>query len=277
MAGHTLPRILPLLEGIEAELLFMEPDGTFPNHEANPLKEENLDPVRELVRRTGADLGVSFDGDADRCCFVDETGATVPADLMTALLARDFLAQEPGKPIVYDLRSSWVVKEEIARAGGQPVRDRVGHSFIKATMRGNGAVFGGELSGHFYFRDNFVCDSGVIAMVSALNLLSRSSEPLSVLVQDLRRYHATGEVNFHVEDKDALLAELKERYRDGRQDELDGITVEFGEVGDPSWWWFNVRPSNTEPVLRLNLEASDAVLRDARRDELISILGSPED
>jgi phosphomannomutase len=277
MAGHTLPRILPLLEGIEAELLFMEPDGTFPNHEANPLKEENLDPVRELVRRTGADLGVSFDGDADRCCFVDETGATVPADLMTALLARDFLAQEPGKPIVYDLRSSWVVKEEIARAGGQPVRDRVGHSFIKATMRGNGAVFGGELSGHFYFRDNFVCDSGVIAMVSALNLLSRSSEPLSVLVQDLRRYHATGEVNFHVEDKDALLAELKERYRDGRQDELDGITVEFGEVGDPSWWWFNVRPSNTEPVLRLNLEASDAALRDARRDELISILGSPED
>jgi phosphomannomutase len=196
---------------------------------------------------------------------------------MTALLARDFLAQEPGKPIVYDLRSSWVVKEEIARAGGQPVRDRVGHSFIKATMRGNGAVFGGELSGHFYFRDNFVCDSGVIAMVSALNLLSRSSEPLSVLVQDLRRYHATGEVNFHVEDKDALLAELKERYRDGRQDELDGITVEFGEVGDPSWWWFNVRPSNTEPVLRLNLEASDAALRDARRDELISILGSPED
>lgn len=276
MAGHTLPRILPLLEGVEAEVLFLEPDGTFPNHEANPLKEENLDPVRELVQRTGADLGVSFDGDADRCCFVDETGVTVPADLMTALLARDFLAREPGKPVVYDLRSSWVVKEEIARAGGEPVRDRVGHSFIKATMRGNGAVFGGELSGHFYFRDNFVCDSGVIAMVSALNLLSRSEQPLSSLVQDLRRYHATGEVNFHVEDKEAMIGALRERYAEGRQDDLDGITVEFGEVGDSSWWWFNVRPSNTEPVLRLNLEASDASLRDARRDELIAILGSPE-
>ncbi|MAE45810.1 MAG: hypothetical protein CMJ86_02865 [Planctomycetes bacterium] len=276
MAGHTLPAILPLLENVKAEIIFMEPDGTFPNHEANPLKEENLDPVRELVRQTKADFGVSFDGDADRCCFVDETGATVPADLMTALLARDFLAREPGKPIVYDLRSSWVVKEEITNAGGEAVRDRVGHSFIKATMRDNGAIFGGELSGHFYFRDNFVCDSGVIALVSALNLLSGSNESFSSRVADLRRYHSTGEINFQVEDKGVVLAALKERFRDGAQDELDGITVEYGSLKKASWWWFNVRASNTEPVLRLNLEAKTAELRDQKRAELIELISETE-
>lgn len=277
IAGYTLPAILPLLENVNTECILMEPDGTFPNHEANPLKEENLDPVRELVRQTGADFGVSFDGDADRCCFVDETGATVPADLMTALLARDFLEREPEKPIVYDLRSSWVVKEEIAAAGGQPVRDRVGHSFIKATMRANGAIFGGELSGHFYFRDNFVCDSGVIALVSVLNLISGSTESFSSRVAGLRRYHSTGEINFHVEDKDAVLAKLKEKYKDGAQDELDGITVEYGSLKRASWWWFNVRASNTEPVLRLNLEAKTEELRDAKRAELIELIGEPEE
>jgi len=276
MAGHTLPAILPLLENVKAEIIFMEPDGTFPNHEANPLKEENLDPVRELVRQTKADFGVSFDGDADRCCFVDETGATVPADLMTALLARDFLAREPGKPVVYDLRSSWVVKEEITNAGGEAVRDRVGHSFIKATMRDNGAIFGGELSGHFYFRDNFVCDSGVIALVSALNLLSGSNESFSSRVADLRRYHSTGEINFQVQDKGVVLAALKERFKDGAQDELDGITVEYGSLKKASWWWFNVRASNTEPVLRLNLEAKTAELRDEKRAELIELISETE-
>ena len=276
MAGHTLPAILPLLENVEAKIIFMEPDGTFPNHEANPLKEENLDPVRELVRQPKADFGVSFDGDADRCCFVDETGATVPADLMTALLARDFLAREPGKPIVYDLRSSWVVKEEITNAGGEAVRDRVGHSFIKATMRDNGAIFGGELSGHFYFRDNFVCDSGVIALVSALNLLSGSDESFSSRVADLRRYHSTGEINFQVEDKGVVLEALKEHFKDGAQDELDGITVEYGSLKKASWWWFNVRASNTEPVLRLNLEAKTAELRDQKRAELIELIGETE-
>ncbi len=276
MCGHTLPSILPRLEGVQAHTLFMEPDGTFPNHEANPLKEENLDPVRELVLETAANLGVGFDGDADRCCFVDERGRTVPADLMTALLAREFLRGEPGKAVVYDLRSSWVVKEVIAEAGGEPLRDRVGHSFIKATMREHGAIFGGELSGHFYFRDNHVCDSGAIAMVSALNLLARAGRPLSELCEDLRRYHATGEINFRVEDKAAAIAALKERYRDGRQDELDGITVEYGDLDQPSWWWFNVRMSNTEPLLRLNLEASEPGLRDTKRDELVAILGEPE-
>jgi len=276
MAAYTLPGFLPRLENVTAHTLYFEPDGTFPNHEANPLKEENLDPVRELVGETGAHLGVGFDGDADRCCFVDEQGQTVPADLMTALLAKQFLRKHPGSPIVYDLRSSWVVKEVIREHGGQAVRDRVGHSFIKATMRENGAVFAGELSGHFYFKDNYVCDSGVIAMLSALNLLAREGQPLSALVADLRRYHATGEINFRVEDKAAAIAALEERYADGRQDGLDGVTVEFGDLGDDDWWWFNVRMSNTEPLLRLNLEARRAEVRDARRDELVAILGDPE-
>jgi len=278
MAGHTLPAILARLPRVEAECMLMEPDGTFPVHEANPLKEENLDGVRALVAQSGARLGVGFDGDADRCCFVDEAGRTVPADLMTALLAREFLRQRPGAPIVYDLRSSWVVKEEIARAGGVPIRDRVGHSFIKATMRERGAVFAGELSGHFYFADNFTTDSGVLAMVSVLNLLARPenrARPLSELVRDLRRYYSTGEINFRVPDKAAAIARLKRQFAGGRQDELDGITVEYGDLDDAEWWWFNLRPSNTEPLLRLNLEASTSDLRDRRRAELVGLLGEP--
>jgi len=279
MAGHTLPSILAKLPRVKAHTLLMEPDGNFPVHEANPLKEENLRWVAELVRSKGARVGVCFDGDADRCCFVDEQGRPVGADLITALLAPTFVERGKRTPIVYDLRSSWVVKEEIARAGGEPVRDRVGHSFIKATMRARGASFGGELSGHFYFERNFTCDSGVIAMLSVLSLLSKpenARRPMSELVKGLRRYHATGEINFHVADKAAAIAALKSRYRDGRQDELDGITVEYGELGDPAWWWFNVRASNTEPLLRLNLEARSAEQCAAKRAELIGLLGEPE-
>jgi phosphomannomutase len=217
---------------------------------------------------------VSFDGDADRCCFVDERGRTVGNDLVTALLAREILARKPGAPIVYDLRSSWVVPEEITRAGGVPIRDRVGHSFIKATMRARGAVFGGELSGHFYFADNYTCDSGVLAMVSALNLLARDGRPFSAVADELRRYHSTGEINFEVADKGAAIDSLKRRYQDGRQDELDGITVEYGNLGARQWWWFNVRPSNTEPLLRLNLEASSPDLRDEKRKEITALLAT---
>jgi phosphomannomutase len=276
MAGYTLPPVLERLPTVVAKTLFMELDGTFPNHEANPLKEENLDPVRELVAEVGADFGVGFDGDADRCCFVDENGRTAGADLMTALLAREFLQKYPGATVVYDLRSSWAVKEEIEKAGGVALRDRVGHSFIKATMREHGAVFGGELSGHFYFKDHFTCDSGEIALACTLGLVSRSAAPLSELVGALRRYHATGEINFHVEDKEGALERLKREFSDGRQDELDGITVEYGDVSNAPWWWFNVRPSNTESLLRLNLEASTAKLRDAQKQRLIELLGEPE-
>ena len=275
MAGYTLPPILERLALIEASTIFMELDGTFPNHEANPLKESNLDPVRELVRKSKSQIGVSFDGDADRCCFVDESGRTVPNDLMTALLAREVLAHHPGAPIVYDLRSSWVVREEISKAGGKPIRERVGHSFIKATMREKKAVFAGELSGHFYFADNYTCDSGEIAFVSALNVLARSGKTFSELVQGLRRYHATGEINFHVLHKDKLLTEIRHKYKDGKHDELDGVTIEYGDLGSKDWWWFNLRTSNTEPYLRLNLEASSAAVRDAKRAELVSLLGEP--
>jgi phosphomannomutase len=277
MAGHTLPRLLELLPKVKAHTIFMEPDGTFPNHEANPLKEENLDPVRALVEKTHAQIGVSFDGDADRCCFVDETGRTVGNDLMTALLAEEVLKKHPGSPIVYDLRSSWVVKEEVKKHGGTPIRDRVGHSFIKATMRARGAVFGGELSGHFYFADNYTCDSGMLAMVSALNLISAEKRPFSQLVAGLRRYYSTGEINFRIADKEAAIAGLKKKYKDGKQDELDGITVEYGDLGDREWWWFNVRSSNTEPLVRLNLEASSASLRDRRKEEIVSLLGAPHE
>lgn len=279
MAGYTLPAILERLPLVRASTMLMEPDGTFPVHEANPLKEENLDPVRELVRSSRARLGVGFDGDADRCCFVDEAGRTVPADLMTALLAGPFLRSHPGRPIVYDLRSSWVVKEVVRAGGGEAIRDRVGHSFIKATMRARNAIFGGELSGHFYFAENFTTDSGVLALVSALNLLSapeNRGRSFSSLVAGLRRYHATGEINFHVADKDAAIARLKATFADGRQDELDGITVEYGDLDSPDWWWFNVRASNTEPLLRLNLEARTAELRDAKRAQLVALLGEPE-
>ena len=279
MGSHTLPAVLERLPRVHAERLYFELDGTFPNHEANPLKEENLRDVQALVRDTKANLGVGMDGDADRCCFVDETGRTVGADLMTALLAPRFLARFPGTGVVYDLRSSWVVKEEIERAGGKPFRERVGHSFMKATMREHGIMFGGELSGHFYFGENFVSDSGEIALVTALDLLASSDaggRPLSELVSGLRRYHSTGEINFRVPDKDAVIAAVRERYAAGRADELDGITVEFGDLGQPEWWWFNVRASNTEPLLRLNLEASSAELMEEKKGELIEMLGEPE-
>ena len=278
MAGNALSSVLKRLPNIEASIMLEDMDGNFPVHEANPLIEENLDGLRELVDSSDARIGIAFDGDADRCCFVDEKGATISADLMTGLLAPGFI-QAAGTPIVYDLRSSWAVKEEITKAGGHAIRDRVGHSFIKATMRENGAVFGGELSGHFYFKDNHTCDSGMIAMVTTLNFLclpENQDKPVSELLSGLRRYHATGEVNFRVDDKDAAIASLKEKYSAGRQDELDGITVEFGDLSDTDWWWFNVRCSNTEPLLRLNLEASTAAHRDIRRDELVALLGTPE-
>ena len=279
MAGYTLPAVLERVPRIRAETLFLEPDGTFPNHEANPLKEENLVDLKKLVLAQRTELGVAFDGDADRCCFVDERGETAGADLITALLAPVFLRRFPGTAVVYDLRSSWAVKEEIQRAGGIPVRDRVGHSFMKATMRQRGAMFGGELSGHFYFAENFTCDSGMIAMMSVLSLLTapqNAGKSLSQLLSKVRRYHSTGEINFHVEDKAGMIAELKSHYRAGRQDELDGITVEFGDLGQAEWWWFNVRPSNTEPLLRMIVEASSARLRDQKKAELIARLGTPE-
>jgi phosphomannomutase len=267
MGGHTLP---PILEGLPVKTtrLFFEPDGRFPNHEADPLKDENLAPVSEAVRRERADLGVAFDGDADRCIFVDEHGERVGSDLVTALIARDLLRTWKG-PIVYDLRSSRVVPETILAGGGTPVRERVGHAFIKATMRRIGSRFGGELSGHFYFGDNWTCDSGEIAFVRMLTLLSAEGRPFSEVLRPLRRTVTSGELNFRVADKDAKLAELVAAFPDAETDRLDGITVQYRD------WWCNVRPSNTEPVLRLNLEASDRATFDRARERVLAILGKP--
>lgn len=277
MGGLTLLPLLERLPQITPTLLYTELDGSFPNHEANPLKLENLVDLSAAVVENGCAVGCSFDGDADRCSFVDETGEPVPNDLMTALLARGLLADNPGAPVVYDLRSSWAVKEAIAEAGGEPVRDRVGHSFIKATMRERGAIFGGELSGHYYWKAAHTTDNGMLAMLAVMRLLTTTGRPLSGLVADLRRYHATGEINFRVDSTEAKFAEVRAAFADARQDDLDGVTVEVGDLGDEQWWWANIRASNTEPLLRLNLEASSADFMAERRDALIALLGDPED
>jgi phosphomannomutase len=263
---------LPILERLNVDVvpLYFELDGTFPNHEANPLKPENLVAVEHAVMEFGCDLGVAFDGDADRAIIIDECGVAISADIITGLLAPRFLRDEPGAAIVYDLRSSWATKEAIEAAGGRPVRERVGHSFIKATMREHGAPFGGELAGHFYYRSNYTADSSIITVIEVLNHLRESGLPLSKLVAPLRRYHATGEVNFHVEDKDGMIRHLGEVFADGEIDHLDGVTVQYAD------WWFNVRPSNTEPLLRLVLEARTRELMVDKRSLLLQHLGTPE-
>ncbi len=262
----------PVLDqlGVDVVPLYFELDGSFPNHEANPLKAENLADVERLVQESGGDLGVAFDGDADRAMFIDEKGRAISADMITGLLAPRFLRDEPGAAIVYDLRSSWATKEAIQEAGGRPVRERVGHSFMKATMRELGSPFGGELAGHFYYRSNYTADSSLLTVVELLNHLRETGRPLSELVAPLRRYHATGEINFHVDDKDGMIRRLGEVFRDGEIDHLDGITVQYDD------WWFNVRPSNTEPLLRLVLEARTAELMDEKKAELLKYLGEPE-
>jgi phosphomannomutase len=261
----------PILEatGIELIPLYFELDGTFPNHEANPLKEENLHDLMRAVKEHGADLGVSFDGDADRAAFVDETGQAVGSDLMTALIGGELLEREPGKAVLYDLRSSRAVAEYIAEKGGIPVRERVGHSFMKATLRKQEGIFGGELAGHYYFRDHFNADSSIGAVIEILNLLRSTGKPLSALVQPLRRYAKSPEINFEVEDKQGKIEELARRYSDAEIDYLDGITFQY-----PTWWG-NVRPSNTEPFLRLVLEASTPEELEQRKNELFGILGEP--
>ena len=263
----------PLLEqaGIDLIPLYFELDGTFPNHEANPLKLENLRDLCAAVKEHGADLGVSFDGDGDRSALVDEKGNAVGSDLTTALIAGELLERDPGKAIVYDLRSSRAVAEYIEERGGRPIRERVGHSFIKATLRREDGLFGGELAGHYYFRDTYIADNSLLAVFEALNLLWKTGKPLSELVAPLERYAKSEETNFQVEDKAGKIAELGQRYSDGQVDDLDGITVQYDD------WWFNVRPSNTEPYLRLVAEASNQELLDTKMAELMSLLGEPAD
>jgi phosphomannomutase len=270
MAGAMLPPVLERLPAIDAVRCFFDPDGSFPNHEPNPLLPENREFIVRKTLEEGADLGVAFDGDADRCFFVDDSGEFVPGDFATALLAESILEKEPGAKIIYDVRASWAVPETIERAGGVPLMNRVGHAYIKHRMRKENAAFGGEVSGHYYFRDFSQADSGVVPFLLMLELVSKGGRKLSEILQPYReRYFLTGELNTPVADVALKVQELKERYAtEGEVSHLDGVSVDAGD------WHFNVRPSNTEPLLRLNLEARSQRVMEAKRDEVLSLIRS---
>jgi phosphomannomutase len=268
MGGGMLPPVLERIPQVETVRCYFEPDGTFPNHEPNPLLPENREFIVAKTLEQQADFGVAFDGDADRCFFVDDTGEFVPGDFVTALLAEAVLEKEPGAKIIYDVRASWAVPDTIERAGGVPLINRVGHAFIKQRMREEGAFFGGEVSGHYYFRDFSQADSGVVPFLLMLELVSRRGQKLSEILRPFReRYFITGELNTPVADVPLKLQELKEVYAaEGRISHLDGISV------DAEDWHMNVRPSNTEPLLRLNLEARSQALMERRRDEVLELI-----
>ena len=249
--------------------LYKELDGTFPNHEANPLKQDTLAAIRKKVKEVGADFGAAFDGDADRCGFIDNNGEVIQMDLFTALIAQDILSEKKlgeKTPILYDLRSSWSVRECIAENGGTPIMSRVGHAFIKAQMRETGAVFAGELSGHYYFKENFTAESQGLAMIKLANLICAKKRPVSELVAPLRKYFSSGEINSKVADVKAVLDQIRKKYADGNLFELDGISSEYSD------WWFNVRASNTEPLLRLIVEGKTKEKMEAKRDELLKVI-----
>jgi phosphomannomutase len=268
MAGHTAPAVLGRLD-LDVEPLYFELDGSFPNHEANPIDPANLVDLQAKVRETGADLGLAFDGDADRCFVVDERATVVDPSALTALIASRELAREPGAAVIHNLITSRTVPEVVTELGGRPVRTRVGHSFIKARMAETDAVFGGEHSGHFYFRDFWRADSGMLAALHVLAALAEGDRPLSQLLAPYNRYVATGEINSTVPDQAAVLADVEREYagRDGvTLDHLDGLTV------DHDAWWFNVRASNTEPLLRLNAEAGDETTLTRLRDDVLALI-----
>ena len=268
MAGYTVPTVF---EGLPITLvpLYFELDGTFPNHEANPIDPENLRDLQRAVKEHQADIGLAFDGDADRCFVVDERGEIVSPSVLTGLIASRELSREPGATVIHNLITSRSVPELIGEHGGTAVRTRVGHSFIKAKMAETNAVFGGEHSGHFYFRDFWFADSGMLAALHTLAALGHDDRPLSQILADFSRYAASGEINSEVADQTAVTARVKDVYRvqpGVTADELDGLTI----AGDT--WWFNLRPSNTEPLLRLNVEAADAAEMAAIRDEVLGLV-----
>ena len=267
MAGAMLPPILDRLP-LDTVRCFFEPDGTFPNHAPNPLLPENREFIVRKTLEEHADLGVAYDGDADRCFFVDDTGEFVPGDFVTALFAESILEKEPGGKVIYDVRASWAVPETIERAGGVPLLNRVGHAFFKERMRRDGAVFGGEVSAHYYFRDFSQSDSGTVPFLLMVELLSKREQKLSELLRPYReRYFLTGELNTPVKDVAVKLQELKERFGpEGTVSHLDGISVDAAD------WHMNVRPSNTEPLLRLNLEARSQELMERKRDEVLDVI-----
>jgi phosphomannomutase len=268
MAGVMLPPVLEHLPQLDVVRCYFDPDGTFPNHAPNPLLPENREFIVRKTLEERADFGVAFDGDADRCFFVDDSGEFVPGDFATALFAESVLAKEPGAKIIYDVRASWAVPQTVERAGGVPLVNRVGHAFIKHRMREEHATFGGEVSGHYYFRDFSQADSGVVPFLLMLELLSKRGQKLSEILRPFReRFFITGELNTPVEDVDAKLRELEDRFgAEGRVSHLDGLSVDTDD------WHFNVRPSNTEPLLRLNLEALDQELMERKRDEVLAVI-----
>jgi len=269
MAGKMVPAVFDGIENLEIVPLNFQITGSFA-HPPNPLVAANMVPTQQGVAQHRADLGVSFDGDADRCIITDENGKLIGCDHLTAMLTDHFLAQSPGSTVVYDLRSSKVVEEQIRACGGTPHRSRVGHVFMKAELRSTNGVFGGELSGHFYFRDNFFADSGAICFAVVLGILGQDDEPISRLIRPFVKYPQSGEMNFRVEDKLGVMQALKDKYSECRVDELDGVTIDsFDDAG----WWFNVRASNTEPLLRLNAEARDQALLDGLLSEITPMLG----
>jgi phosphomannomutase len=268
MAGAMLPPVLERLP-IQAVTCYFEPDGSFPNHEPNPLLPENREFIVAKTLAEGADLGVAYDGDADRCFFVDDSGEFVPGDFVTALLAESILEKEGGGKVIYDVRASRAVPQTIERAGGEGLMNRVGHAYIKHRMREEGAVFGGEVSAHYYFRDFSQADSGVVPFLLLLELISKSGRKLSEILAPYReRFFLTGEINTPVADVAQKLRELEERFADGTITSLDGISVDYDD------WHFNVRPSNTEPLLRLNLEAFSEEEMERRRDEVLDLIRS---
>jgi phosphomannomutase len=265
MGGLVVPAVMSRLP-VTLHHLYPELDGTFPNHPADPIDPENQRDLKAAVLEHGADIGLAFDGDADRVFLVDEQAQDVSGSLLTALVAIAMLEREPGAKIVHNLICSWTVPEVIRENGGEPVRTRVGHSFIKQVMAETGAIFGGEHSGHYYFRDNYRADSGLIAAVAALGELSKADRPLSELLAPLRRYSDSGEINSVVDDQQGRIEAIASHYADGRQDRLDGLTVEFDD------WWCNVRPSNTEPLLRLNAEARTPELLAEKTAEVLALI-----
>ena len=268
MAGKMLP---PLFEKLPFEYvpMYFELDGSFPNHPPNPIEPENVKELQERVRSEGADFGVAFDGDADRCFIVNEKGETIDGDILAALIAKNVLEKEPGATIIYSAVCSKAFPELVRREGGTPVRTKAGHSIIKPQMRERDAAFGGEHSAHFYFRNNFFADSGIIAMLTVAELVGRQEGPISDLISPIDPYFRSGEINSEVADSAATLQKVEDHFAENeaaKMDHLDGLTVDLGD------WWFNLRPSNTEPLLRLNVEANDATTLERSGDEVLELI-----
>jgi len=265
MAGKIIPKLFSHLP-CRVIPMFFELDGSFPNHLASPIEPQNIAPLRERVLKEKADFGAAFDGDADRMFLVDENADPLGGDMVTALVAKNLLKKEKGATILYNLICSKAVPEVIIQEGGKAIRTRVGHALIKPLMKQHNAIFGGEHSGHFYFRNNWFADSGLIALLVCLELISEENEPLSSLIKSIDPYFRSGEINSRVENIPQKLKEIEEHYSEGKVDHLDGLTIDFGP------WWFNIRPSNTEPLLRLNIEVNSPDILDLKKKEVLKLI-----